>query len=148
MSFPGGSDGNVSAYNAGNLGLIPGLRRSPEEGNGNPFHHPCLGNSMDRRAWWATVHGIAKSQHNFVLLTYLRLKTRAFNPASLSVPFQLGCYFYSNRNFSLTGWSLKAVKTPAALKKNKMLRGFFSFLLISARQVKTWFYFRDSTCVL
>ena len=51
MSFPGGSDGKVPAYNARNLVLIPGLGRSPEEGNGNPFHHPCLENSMDRGAW-------------------------------------------------------------------------------------------------
>ena len=62
--------GKQSTCSAGDLGLIPGLRRSPEEGNGNPFHHPCLGNSMDRRAWWATVHGIAKSQHNWETNTF------------------------------------------------------------------------------
>ena len=44
------------------LGLIPGSGRSPGEGNGNPLQCSCLGNSMDRGAWWATVHGIAKSQ--------------------------------------------------------------------------------------
>ena len=42
--------------------LIPGLGRSPGEGNGNPVHYSCLRNPMDREAWWATVHGIAKSQ--------------------------------------------------------------------------------------
>ena len=42
------------------LGLIPGSGRSPEEGNGNPFQYSCLENSMDRGAWWATVHGVAK----------------------------------------------------------------------------------------
>ena len=43
-------------------GLIPGLRRSLGGGNGNPFQHSCLENSMDRGAWWATVHGVGKSQ--------------------------------------------------------------------------------------
>ena len=42
-------------------GLIPGLGRSPGEGNGNPLQYSCLKNPMDRRAWWATVHGVAKS---------------------------------------------------------------------------------------
>ena len=51
LDFPGGSDGKASAYNAGNLGSIPGLGRSPGEGNGNPFQYSCLGNPMDRGAW-------------------------------------------------------------------------------------------------
>ena len=46
--------------NAGDLGSIPGLERSPGEGNGNPLQYSCLENSMDRGAWWATVHGITK----------------------------------------------------------------------------------------
>ena len=54
--FPGGSDGKESACNE-DLGLIPGLGRSPGEGNGNPFQYSCLENFMDRGAWWATVHG-------------------------------------------------------------------------------------------
>ena len=60
--IPGGSDGKESACNAGDLGLIPGLRISPGEGNGNPLQYSCLENSMDRGAWWATVQarGVAK----------------------------------------------------------------------------------------
>ena len=46
--FPGGSDGKASACNVGDLGLIPGLGRSPEEGNGNPLQYSCLENPMDR----------------------------------------------------------------------------------------------------
>ena len=46
--------------NAGDMGSIPGLRRSPEEESGNPFQYSCLGNPMDRRAWQATVDGITK----------------------------------------------------------------------------------------
>ena len=49
MDFPGGSDGEVSAYNAGDLGSIPGLGRSPGEGNGNPLQYSCPENTMDRR---------------------------------------------------------------------------------------------------
>ena len=51
LDFPGGSDSKASVYNAGDLGLIPGLGRSPGEGNGNPFQDCCLENPMDRGAW-------------------------------------------------------------------------------------------------
>ena len=61
MGFPGGSEVKVSACNAGDLGSIPGLGRSPGEGNGNPLQYSCAENPMDRGAWWATVHGVAKS---------------------------------------------------------------------------------------
>ena len=59
--FPGGSEVKVSACNAGDLGSIPGLGRSPGEGNGNPLQYSCLENPMDGGAWWATVHGVAES---------------------------------------------------------------------------------------
>ena len=49
--FPGGSDGKPSAYNVGDLGLIPGQGRSPGGGNGNPLQYSCLENPMDRGAW-------------------------------------------------------------------------------------------------
>ena len=49
--IPGGSEGKASACNAGDLGLIPGLGRSPGEGNGNPLQYSCLENPMDREAW-------------------------------------------------------------------------------------------------
>ena len=62
VSFPGSSDGKESACNAGDLGSIPGSKRSPEEGNGHPLQYSWLENSMDRGAWRATVHGFAKSQ--------------------------------------------------------------------------------------
>ena len=47
--------------NLGDVGSISGLGRSPEVGNGNPLQNSCLGNPMGERAWWATVHGVAKS---------------------------------------------------------------------------------------
>ena len=61
MGFPGGSEVKASACNAEDLGLIPGSGRSPGEGNGNPLQYSCLENPMDGGAWWATVHGVAKS---------------------------------------------------------------------------------------
>ena len=60
--FPGGSDGKESACSAGDPGSIPGLGRSPEEGNGNPLQYSCQENPMDGGALWATVHGVTKSQ--------------------------------------------------------------------------------------
>ena len=56
----GSSDGKASAYNVGDLGSIPGLGRSPGEGNGNPLQYSCLENPMDQGVSWATVHGVAK----------------------------------------------------------------------------------------
>ena len=60
--FPGGSAVKNLPANAGDPGLVPGLRRSPGEGNGNPLQYSCLENSMDRGAWRATVHEIAKDK--------------------------------------------------------------------------------------
>ena len=62
LGFPGGLAGKESTCNAGDLGLIPGLGRSPGEGNGNPLQYSRLENPMGRGAWQATVHGTAKSQ--------------------------------------------------------------------------------------
>ena len=52
----------ASAYNVRDPGLIPGLGRSPGEGNGNPLQYSCLENPMDGGAWWAAVHGVTKSR--------------------------------------------------------------------------------------
>ena len=60
--FPGGSDSKESDCNAGDQGSIPGLGRSPGEGNSNPLQYSCLDNSKDRGAWQAAVHRVAKSQ--------------------------------------------------------------------------------------
>ena len=61
VQFSGGSDGQESAGNAEDLDSIPGSGSSPGEGNSYPLQYSCLDNSMDRTAWWATVHGVAKS---------------------------------------------------------------------------------------
>ena len=71
----GGSDGKEPACNARDLGLIPGLKRSPGEGNGYPRQYSCLDNSMDGGAWHAAAHGVAKSQTR---LTVTSLKPLIF----------------------------------------------------------------------
>ena len=60
--LPGGSDSKVSAYSVGDLGSIPGLGRSPGEGNGNPLQCSCLETARDGGAWWAAVYGVAQSR--------------------------------------------------------------------------------------
>ena len=60
-AFPGGSVVKNPPANEGEVGLIPGLTKSPAARNGNPLPYTCLENSMDRGAWWTTVYGVAKS---------------------------------------------------------------------------------------
>ena len=65
LDFPGDAvvqNPHANAGDARNVGLIPGLGRSPGEGNGNPLQYSCLENPVDKGAWWATVHRVAKSQ--------------------------------------------------------------------------------------
>ena len=70
LDFSGGSDGKASACNAGDLGLITGMGRSPGEGNGNPLQYSCLKNSMDGGAWQATAHVVAKVQTRLSNFTF------------------------------------------------------------------------------
>ena len=82
MGFPGGSDGKASACNAGDLGSIPELGKSPGERNGNPLQYSCLGNPMDRGTWWATAHGVTKSQtrlSDFISLSIITLNVDGLN---------------------------------------------------------------------
>ena len=62
-----------SSCNVGDWDSIPGLGKSPEEGNDYLLQHSCLENSMDRGAWWTTVHGVTKSQTWIYILPWLRL---------------------------------------------------------------------------
>ena len=62
LDFPSGSVVKNLPASAGDMGFIPRLERFPGVGNGNPLQYSCLENSMDRGVWWATVHGVAKSQ--------------------------------------------------------------------------------------
>ena len=60
QGFPSCSAVKNPSANEGTMGLIPGLGRSPGEGNGNPLQYPCLENSMHKETRWATVHGVSK----------------------------------------------------------------------------------------
>ena len=65
MGFSSGSEVKNSPVNKGDAGSIPGLGRSPGDGNGNPPQYYCLENQMHRGAWWSTVHGVTKRvRHN------------------------------------------------------------------------------------
>ena len=68
--FPGGSEVKASACNAGDLSSTPGSGRSPGEVNGKPLQYCCLKNPMDGGAWWAIVHGVAKSQTRLSVFTF------------------------------------------------------------------------------
>ena len=73
MGFPDGLDSNESTCNTGDLGSIPGLGKSPGEKNGNPLQYFCLENSVDRGAWWATVHKVSKESDTTARLTHKML---------------------------------------------------------------------------
>ena len=76
MRFPSGSDGKVSARNAGDLDSNPGSGRSPGKENGNPLQYSCLENSMDRGAWWVIIHGVIKqadtTEHKHERMRHMR----------------------------------------------------------------------------
>ena len=100
---PGGSVSNESACSAGDLGLIPELGRSPGEGNGNPLQCSCLENPMDGGAWLATVHQIARVEHDLATFctggVYTSKLLSQFVPSSPSPSsphvHSLHMYFYS-----------------------------------------------------
>ena len=73
LGFPHSSVGKESACSAGEAGSIPGLERSPGEGNGNPFQYSCLENPMDRGAWQATVHGVPRVRQDLATKLLLLL---------------------------------------------------------------------------
>ena len=91
LSFSGGSDCKESTCNIGDPGSIPELGRSPGEGNGNPLQNSCLGNSMERGAWWATVHGVAESDmtERITLQHGRGSETSIWMPCSLPFPWSL-----------------------------------------------------------
>ena len=96
MGFPGGSEGKASAYNVGDLGLIPGLGRSPGEGNGNPLLYSCLENSMDGGA---SVHGIAE-WHTTEQLHFLVLDTVWKASVNITSLYVVICFCFSWVNSS------------------------------------------------
>ena len=110
MSFSDGCDGKESACNAGDLSSIHGSGKSSGEGNGNSLQHSCLENPRDRGAWWATVHGVAKSSDMTELLS-----THTVREATLILE------------------ELKRISTPGKMKYNShksiFSKKYFSYCL-------------------
>ena len=79
MDFPDGSTVKNLLVSAGDLSLISGLERFPGEGNGNQLQYSCLGNPMDREAWWATVHEIAILEHDLAFITETQAQDICYN---------------------------------------------------------------------
>ena len=81
VGFPGGSDTIETSCNAGDLGSIPGSGRSLGEGNDFPLQYSCLENSMDRGAWWATIHRLQRVRHNYATNTHTHTLKNAVSGA-------------------------------------------------------------------
>ena len=79
QGFPHSSVSEESACNVGDPGSIPGLGRFPGEGNSNPLQYSCLETSMDRGAWWATVHGVTRVGHNLLTKSHKVLQEKKKN---------------------------------------------------------------------
>ena len=99
--FPGGSEGKASACNAGDLGSIPGLGRSPGEGNSNPLQYSCLENPMDGGSWRATIPEVAKSQTRLSDFTHSQMQVmkrkRVNKKSSTLLPKEMeaqSCHFF------------------------------------------------------
>ena len=99
LGFPGGSDSKQSVCNAGDPGSIPGLGRSPGDGNDNPLQYSCLENFMDRRVWQATVHSVTKSQ-TCQQLTHRCVRTHTHTHTHTLI-------LSDSMNFTLLGMSYK-----------------------------------------
>ena len=105
LCFPGGSEVKGSARkNAGDLGSIPGLGRSPGKGNGNPVQYSRLENPMDGGAWWATVHGVAES----------RIRLKRLSSSSISC-----CQLSA---FCAPAWKIPWTEEPGRLQSMVSLR--------------------------
>ena len=106
--FPSGSDGKAFAYNAGDLGSMPGLERSPGKGNGTRLRYSCLENPVDRGAWQATVYGVGQSWtwlSNWIIATILYLilffsKINLIIQSTLVIKYQWILCTHSNININ------------------------------------------------
>ena len=107
--FPGGSEGKASACNVGDPGSVPGLGRSPEEGNGSSLHYSCLENPMNGGAWWSTVHRAVKSQTRLSDFTFFLSFSKMFSETGSSAECILLAYAASlgcDLTLTLQGWEL------------------------------------------
>ena len=124
--------------NSGDIGdmcSIPGWGRSPGEGNGNPFQYSCLGNPMDRGAWWTTVHGVAKrhdwgTEHTFACMcthadTHTHTHTHGRMPSRLlGLPLQLSPLLLFHLHSLLQPWKYLSLLSLQQKAKNNCLGNF------------------------
>ena len=123
----GGSGVKNPPANAGHVGLIPGLGRSPGEGNGNPFLCPCPGNTMDRGAWWATVHRVTESQTRLSNKTTTTSTTGSSKSTPRDTPeknenTRPQINLYTNVHSSTIQVSTHTREYDAAMKRSRALR--------------------------
>jgi len=125
VGFPSGSAGKESVSNAGDVGLIPGSGRYPEEGNGYPLQYSCPENPMDRGAWQATVHRVTKSwtqlkqpSTNIWCHFYKQFITWANNPICMcNQPFSHVWFFVTPTDYNLPEAHIKTSHLPCGLCK-------------------------------
>ena len=131
--FPGGASGKILPANSGDskdLGSVPGLGRSPGGGNGNPLQYSCVENSMDRGAWWATVHGTTKSQPQYVTYIFwglIRLRNTTLNTMGKTVYISEETIYEITTRFG--NWDDLLRNYPHTLKfsfPSKWLRNLYS----------------------
>ena len=143
---------SADAGNTRDLGSIPGLRRSPGEGNGNPLQYSCLENPTDRGAWQAIVHGASKSQtwlsnwtHTHIYIyTYLsiylfifNLKSLLANPSSLVNHFVMLNEISSRDSVDISARAKKKKKRVMfAINKWELLKDAFSLAVV----ISAWHY--------
>ena len=117
QGFPAGSEGKVSAYNAGHLGSIPGTGRSLGEGNGNLLRYTCLENPMAGEDQQTTVHGVAKSWTRLSSFTFmpvlhcyiLSTKVLPGSPQRVGLtPFNGNCHYLSDNFISFSSGERKS----------------------------------------
>ena len=115
----GGSQNKASACNVGDPGSIPGLGRSPGEGNGNPLQYPCRESPMDREAWQATVHGVAKSRTRLCDFTFIKnvqqFKKNFFGHTTWRVGSYLPNQGWNQCPLQWNHWIIREVPRPAVL---------------------------------
>ena len=127
MGFPGGSVVKYPPANSGDAGSIPGLGRFPGGGNGNPLQHSCLGNCMDRGAWWATVHG----GHKELDITEWLHSLFLYSPTLTSI------HDYWKKTVALTRWTFVSKVITAFNMLSRLVIAFLprsKYLLISRLQ--------------
>ena len=110
----------ASGYNEGDPGSIPGLGRSPGEGNGTPLQYSCLENPMDGGVWQATVHGVAKSRTRLSNLTFTFKESQIF--PNLFVLAVLVIVVQLDSNTKITKYEYKRVVTSMRTKLNALKR--------------------------